>query len=255
MMVTDIIKPLVLYSDDWIGEQYENLEDAIEEYNNKKSRFLYYPWGVFVTAYSRRNLFSGILEFGRDYIYADTDSIKCYNIQNHMEYIKRYNAWITKCINNVLDSYDIDCESSRPKNIKGEEKQIGVWDWETEKEYYTDFKTLGAKRYIYKQGGNIHITIAGVSKKMGRDFIKKQKEPFEFFSDDMCIDSDYSGKLTHTYIDDERKGNLVDYQGNTMPYYEKSAVHLEKSSYKMSLMDAFEDFCKKKKKGVQIILG
>lgn len=245
MMVTDIVKELVIYEkDDWLGCEYPDLKESIEKYNRKKSRVLFYPWGVFVTSYARRNLMSGILEFGKDYIYSDTDSIKCLNIDKHMDYIRNYNKWITDCIDNVLESYGLDPEQSRPKNKKGEIKQIGIWDWETEHEPYTKFKTLGAKRYMYEQSDGLHITIAGVSKKMGRDFIASQSDPFKFFDDDMFISKEYSGKLTHTYIDDERQGTMYDYNGKPMPYYEKSAVHLERSGYKMSLSEDFKDFCR-----------
>lgn len=255
MMVTDIVKPLIRYEDDWIGEEYQDLDESLTKYNDNRQRFLYYPWGVYVTAYARRNLFSGILEFGKDYIYSDTDSIKCFNIGDHMDYIKRYNQWVTDQIDHVLIHYGIDPEESRPANSEGHVKQIGIWDWETESDPYTEFKTLGAKRYMYRQSDGIHITIAGVSKRMGRDFIASQNDPFNFFGDDMTIPAEYSGKLTHTYIDDERSGMAYDYKGQKFKYFEKSAVHLEKTAYKMSLMDDFEDFCKKKKKGVEILLG
>lgn len=256
MMVTDIIKPLVLYTDDWIGEKEKPLAEALDEYNNNKRRFLYYPWGVFVTSYARRNLYSGILEFGKDYIYSDTDSIKCFNIQDHMDYINRYNRWITVQIDKVLISYGINPDESRPKNKKGEVKQIGVWDWETKDcNGYEEFKTLGSKRYMYKINGEIHITISGVSKKMGRDFIAKQENPFAFFSDDMTIDSEYSGKLTHTYIDEERRGEAEDYTGKKFKYYEKSAVHLEKTSYNMTLLQQFSDFINRKKRGIELYYG
>lgn len=244
-MVTDIVKSMIIYkNDDWCGDEYPDLKEAIEKYNRKKSRVLFYPWGVFVTSYARRNLYSGILEFGSDYIYSDTDSIKCINVEKHLLYIKKYNEWVTGCIDNVLDSYGIDREKSRPKNKKGDVKQIGIWDWETEKDPYTRFKTLGAKRYMYEQNGKIHITIAGVSKTMGRDFISSQKDPFLFFSDGMEIDRKHSGKLTHTYLDDEMQGTLYDYTGRAMHYYERSAVHLEQSAYKMGLADEFKDFLK-----------
>ena len=50
-------------------------EETIEKYNNKKNRFLFYPWGIFVTSIARHNLWMAIIEFGDDYIYSDTDSI------------------------------------------------------------------------------------------------------------------------------------------------------------------------------------
>lgn len=220
-----------------------DIKDAILKYNASETRFLYYPWGVFVTSYARRNLYSGILEFGDDYIYSDTDSIKCLNADKHIDYIKKYNDYVVSAIDSVLNCYGIDPEEARPKNKKGSIKQIGVWDWETEKEPYTEFKTLGAKRYMYRQSGDIHITIAGVSKKLGRDFIAGQKNPFEFFDNGMVIDREHSGKLTHTYLDYEQKGTLTDYQGNTMEYHELSSVHLEQSAYIMSILEQFKNYC------------
>lgn len=254
MMVTDIVKALICCTEygEWVGEEYPDLDEAVTRYNEKQNRFLYYPWGVFVTSFSRRNLYSGILEFTKnnkcDYIYSDTDSIKCLNIQDHMEYINNYNLYITKQIDKVLKSYGLDPELARPKNKKGEAKQIGVWDWETKGNPYTDFKTLGAKRYMYRQNGEIHITIAGANKKMGRDFISRQKDPFGFFSNDMEIAANYSGKLTHTYLDEPQDGTLIDYQGNTMEYHEESSVHLEPASYSMNVLKEYEDYCKGVKK-------
>ena len=60
MTVTDIAKPEITYNDEW-GKELVNLPEVIDEYNNKKNRFLYYQWGVVVTALARQNLWSGIL--------------------------------------------------------------------------------------------------------------------------------------------------------------------------------------------------
>lgn len=252
MMVTSPLKELVPFdgeSGEWLDDEHSDDFDykewettEIEKYNDNKRRFLFYPWGVFVTAYARRSLYTGILEFGIDYIYSDTDSIKCLNMDKHRDYIKRYDSYIINEIDRCLEYYGIDPEESRPMNIKGQKKQIGVWDVETEGNPYTRFKTLGSKRYIYEQNGDLHITISGVSKKLGKSFIARQSDPFKFFSDGMEIDEDSSGKLTHTYLDYEQDGYLQDYKGNVMRYHELSSVHLEKSSYIMSIVEEFKDF-------------
>lgn len=203
-----------------------------------------------VTAYARQALYTGIMEFNNDYIYSDTDSIKCLNIKGHMWYIDNYNKTITRMIKSCLEHYGIDPARAEPKNIKGEKKPIGVWDWETKGNPYTKFKTLGAKRYIYEQSGELHITIAGVSKKMGKDAIAAKKDPFKYFTDEMEIDAEHSGKLTHTYLDYEQHGELTDYLGNKMHFDELSSVHLEKSGYVMSIADEFKEFLNKSRKEV-----
>ena len=51
-----------------------------------------------------------------------------------------------------------------------------------------------------------------------------------------------SGKLTHTYIDEYMTGYVTDYLGNTYGYCEFSAVHLEATSYVMSLTEDFKNY-------------
>ena len=70
-MVMDILRMLITYeNNDWVSEEGD-YQDQLDRYNENKShkRFTYYPWGLFVTAYARRNLWTGIVEFGDDYIY------------------------------------------------------------------------------------------------------------------------------------------------------------------------------------------
>lgn len=251
-MVTDIVKDLVEYEDDW-KINITDPNEAIVKYNESKNRFLYYPWGVFVTAYARRNLFMGIMEFGNDYIYSDTDSIKCLNADKHLDFINYYNTLITNKINTVLTNYNIDIKEACPKNQKGVEKPIGVWDWETENEKYTIFKTLGAKRYMYTQSDGIHITIAGLGKKSGGKYISIQDNPYEFFNDEMSIPGDDTGKLLHTYIDNEVEGEFVDYLGNKCYYREKGGVHLEKNGYSLSISKQFKEYLSGRYDGCRVM--
>lgn len=252
MMVTSPLKDLIICDEcgEWHEPEILNPKDKeerekeeLQKYNDNKRRFLFYPWGVWITAYARQALYTGLMEFGKeDYLYSDTDSIKCLHIEKHLEYIRIYNDMITESIRQCLDYYGINPDKASPKNKKGEVKQLGLWDWETKDTPYTKFKTLGAKRYIYEQDGELHITIAGVSKKMGKDYLAANEDPFKTFSDEMEIDAEHSGKLTHSYLDYEQRGVMIDYLGNENEFYEKSSVHLEKSSYVMSIAQEFKDF-------------
>ena len=245
MTVTDIVRDEIIYSDEWDIEKAD-VESDIEHYNKSRNRFLFYPWGVWVTAYARRNLWNGIIAFGDDYIYSDTDSIKCLNIENHFDYINEYNNTVKRKLQVAANYHKIDFELFQPKTIKGIKKLIGVWDWETEKEKYTRFKTLGAKRYMIEQDGKINITVAGVNKKTAVPYLVKTygNKIFDAFTNDLTIPKEYTGKMTHTYIDERRTGTITDYLGNTNTYDEYSGVHLENAEYSLSLSQAYIDFLK-----------
>lgn len=245
MTVTDIVRDDIDYIDDW-ETSTANADEQIEKYNNSKNRFLFYPWGVYVTSYARRNLFSGIQECNSDYIYSDTDSVKILNKDNHKKYFDEYNSNVEKKLKTMCDYYKIPFDLCRPETQSGKIKLLGVWDFE---ETYKKFKTLGAKRYIYISSDGLHSTVAGVSKRglvqymtdmYGTDYDKI----FSHFNNGLCIPENYTGKLTHTYIDNEMRGDVIDYKGNKGTYYEKSGVHLSKTDYEMSLSRMFIDFLK-----------
>ena len=248
MCVTDPCRDENIYDNEWSYKK-ANIDEQIEKYNKDRNRTLYYAWGVWITAYARRNLFSGILEFKMDYIYSDTDSIKVINTNRHRNYIENYNKEIKNKISKCLKYYDLPLSLASPKTIKGKVKPLGVWEYEGK---YTRFKTLGAKRYMIEKDGKIQITIAGVNKKAGVEYLyykyKNNTNIFNNFSEDLTFPSVYidgdkeysgSGKLCHTYIDIEISGELVDYLGNKYSYYEESSIHMEPTEYTLSLAAEF----------------
>lgn len=250
MCVTDPCRDEIIYNDDMWSLQKADIETLLDRYNKNMNRVLYYPWGVWVTAYARRNLFTGILEFKDDYIYSDTDSLKVVNIEAHREYIERYNKEVTEKIEKCLKHYDIPFEMATPKTIKGVPKPMGVWDYEGK---YSRFKTLGAKRYMTEQNGEVSITIAGVNKSAGIKYLKhtygNNKNIFNAFTEDLHFPSSYdcngveengSGKLCHTYIDTYMEGEIIDYMGTKWIYNEQSGVHMENTEYTLSLDNEFK---------------
>lgn len=212
------------------------LSECIEKYNNDKSRFLFYPWAVYITAYARRNLFYGISECKDDYIYADTDSIKILNKDNHKDFIERYNKWITQKLEMACNYHHIDVERIRPKTIKDEPKPLGVWD---DDGFYDKFKTLGAKRYLIESKGKLKATVAGVSKFKLAEYLTQQDDAFEFFQDGMVVPEEYSGKLTCAYFDNKIKGKMADYQGNIYEYEEDSGIYMGTSEYNLGISELY----------------
>lgn len=244
MIVTDIVRDILDYDtvkSEYLKPKKPDLEEAIEKYNTSKKRFLFYPWGVWVTAYARRNLFSGILACGNDYIYSDTDSIKIFNPEAHMDYINSYNEKLLSRINSIADYLGIDKSEYSPKNKKGVEKPIGIWEYEG---MYKRFKTLGAKRYLVeKQDGEFVLTVAGVNKKTACEYlVKEYGDPFKGFTHDLVVPSEYSGRLTLTYVDHECSGYENDYLGKTQSFHEESYIHMEPSDYNLTMSSEYRGF-------------
>lgn len=243
MTVTDIAKPEITYNSEW-GKELVDLPKVIDEYNNNKYRFLYYPWGVVVTALARQNLWTGILELKQDYVYSDTDSVKFVNADKHKEYFERYNQDITSKLKTMCKIKGFNYSDLAPKTVKGISKPLGVWD---DDGFYTYFKTLGAKRYVLVENGKFKTTIAGLGKKAGADYLLKisNNDPLQAiknFKIGLFVPAGETGKNTHTYIDEEFIGNVTDYQGVTRETDSLSSVHLEPTSFRMTISKTFAEF-------------
>ena len=216
MCVTDICKDeeTCTFEKGWLKiPADENV--AIEKYNNDKNRFLSYAWGVFITAYARRNLFTGIMSMGKDYVYCDTDSIKFLNMDAHKEYIEGYNRNIIRKCTECLEYWDLDPAMLSPKNKKGEVKQIGIWDYEGRYDY---FKTLGCKRYLTFKDGEFDLTCAGLPTKPGLNALLAEgtdvQGVFSRFNQEFKVMAPDSGKLGHAYRDTSFEYSGIDKDGN-----------------------------------------
>lgn len=250
MSVTDIVRDEVQFDNESV-EPFQstkpNLQTAIENYNIGSNRFLFYPWGVWVCAYARRNLFTGIKECGDDYIYADTDSVKLLHPEKHQKYFKAYNENILNKIKLVSEYYGFSQQDFSPKTKEGVVKTIGVWDDDGR---YDEFKTLGAKRYLVRKKNKYILTVAGLNKRNAMDWMvqeakRKKCSPFDLFTDELCVPATHSGRLVHTYVDEPCDGIVVDYTGKKGEYHEKTYIHMEASDYDLTMSDMFEAFLDK----------
>jgi len=250
MCVTDIVKDNNVYSESWEVEKID-IPEKIIEYNDSKNRFLFYAWGIYVTAYARRNLWTGILSMGEDYIYSDTDSIKTLNYDKHTKYVEWYNTNIINKLTDMCNHYKIDPNRLTPKTIEGVDKPLGVWEFEG---LYSKFKTLGAKRYLVLENGEYQLTVAGLSKKNGMNHMINICEGdsvkiFNMFNDDLYIPSNKTGKMTHTYLDNEVVFEIEDYQGKSSMIQSLSSIHLEACDFTLSISKQYQDFLSKLTQG------
>lgn len=258
MIVTDPVRDEIVYSDDEFHSTKADISEAIERYNKNIRRFLFYPWGVWVTAYARANLMSSIVAMGEDYIYSDTDSNKCLNPGNHEDYFITYNSQVKDKIIRSSQHFHIPIERYMPKTIKGKEQIIGTW---ADEGIYSSFKTLGAKRYLVSkhhvekpfddneltvelEWEEFELTVAGVSKRKAMAFLKGTGKPFEAFTTGLVVPEEYSGRLLSTYIDEETEGDIVDYTGRPYHFHELSSIHMEPTDYSLDRAEEFTDYLK-----------
>ena len=280
MCVTDIVRDdAIYYNDSWNSLEADAFSQ-LKSYNQAFNRFLFYPWGVWVTAHARHNLWDAIFEFGDDYIYADTDSIKGTNFSNHLRFFEHYNNKVRAKLFLMCDFYNIPKSRVMPMNKKGEKKLIGVFEREDD---YAKFRTIGAKRYLYEYtDGKLGLTVSGVNKNYalpyllhhfcGLDYdmcklaystdprdkdaskeaMKKiielhrggvSYDPiFENFDDSLEIPSGFSGKNIHTYVDKSFSCMVTDYLGNKQLCSELSYTHMEPTSYFFSMAKEYIDY-------------
>lgn len=159
-------------------------EDLIERYHERG--FLPYQVGVYVTAYARQKLETGLKMIRNDdFVYADTDSIKVtgnydrqFNRLNRLFLDKRYSA----------------------KDRNGKTYYCGIFEKDA---HYKRFVTLGAKKYAYEDDeGKLHVTVSGVSKKYGAEELGKLEnfQPGFIFRKSAGSEAVYNDEIQMKYM-------------------------------------------------------
>ena len=244
MCVTDICKDeeKCTFEDGWKTDKAD-VDKKINDYNKDHNRFLSYAWGVFITAYARRNLFTGIMSMGKDYVYCDTDSIKFLNMEKHKAYIEDYNRNIIRKCTECLNSHGLDPAMLAPKNQKGVEKPIGIWDYEGRYDY---FKTLGCKRYLTYKDGEFDLTCAGLPTKAGLDALLADgtdiQQVFSKFNQEFDVPVGNADKLGHDYVDKSFEYSGVDKDGNYDRITYRSCCVLFDISFKVNFAEMYQLF-------------
>ena len=184
---------------EYLTDETASEAEQYAKYLKNRSNILLYQWGTWVTSYAFRNLF----ELGEcvtgTWLYSDTDSI--YATAWDQEKVRAYNE---KCIEKLKANGYGGVEHN------GRMYFLGCAETDGDKDLYTEFVTLGAKRYAgrNKADGELHITVAGVPKKGAACL----NDDIRNFKKGLIFGGDATGKLMHAYI--YKDSIEIDEEGN-----------------------------------------
>ena len=128
-------------------EMPEKAEDALG------SAAFPYQWGVYITAYARQALQEAIDAAGDQMVYCDTDSVKVIGDLDLSEINQRREQKAKK-------------EKAFAVDRKGIPHYMGVFEYEGT---YDQFITQGAKRYAFIKGGEMGVTVSGITKQINEE--------------------------------------------------------------------------------------
>jgi len=171
MMVEKIVRVPFKFVNDFEKGDKDYLKQVVA-YNEKRNRFLYYPWGVWVTAHARFRLYDAIWNIGDDWRYCDTDCVKF--VGDHQDYFERVNADAIKSLADLalrlgMTMDEVVPEASEYSKTPHKKMYLGVWEHEYDALH---FKTLGAKRYLVEyKPGDFGLTVAGTNKKKTLEYL------------------------------------------------------------------------------------
>lgn len=232
MMAQDVVKIAILFSDEYeklYAEDETDDKEANFEKNNSK-RFLSYAWGVWCTALARHALHAAIwiVEDAPDayFLYCDTDSVK---------YIGDVD--LTPFNRKALSDSKKNKAFATDKH--GVTHYMGVYEQEQD---MLRFKTLGAKKYAYetvnkkRRKKELHLTLAGVSKKDGATYLAEHGG-LESFCDGFTFPENGGGGNEAVYND--RTNTTINIDGHTLAVSRN--VCIKESTYTLGLTPEYSE--------------
>ncbi len=235
MMVTKNITDTIEFEEDRWEKELLNENSFYTKIASEKKKlsktFGAFQFGVWVTAYARRNLWQGILALDYNVVYCDTDSIKYIDCDSN--FFNEYNEKIAERENERADMLGIPREKFCPKDRNGVSHRLGIFDDDGQ---YQKFKTLGAKKYCYVDNDNkLHMTVSGVRKNA-----VSQLHNIEEFKDGTVFDVEHAQKLLMTYIDDMTP--IVWNKGHYDEFYSKYqyGICAQPTTYSLGITDDYE---------------
>ena len=209
----------------------QDIEDRLKELKRwgDKRYFLNFDWGVWVCAYARKMLLDFVYEHDKNVMYCDTDSA----FLNTSFDLEDYNLKQSERLEKVCKLRGIDYQKTCPKNKNGKQSFLGRF---TVEEKFTEFKTLGAKRYCerWASDGKLHMTVAGINK----EAVSCLHDDIRNFKDGVVFDKDEKdvSKLLHTYVE-----NMPDI---TFPdgyvSHQRRGVNLRPNGYRLTVDPSYD---------------
>lgn len=152
------------YKPPLIGEnwrtQTKSAAEQLEAYYKNRNNFNRYQFGIYTTSLARYELYEYIKTIGyENVIYCDTDSIFYHSSHAIEKRIEELNE--KKHLQAIENKAFVTMENG---------KQIFYDVFEDEKEEIYQFRFLHSKCYAYKENGELHCTIAGVTQR-SRDYL------------------------------------------------------------------------------------
>lgn len=219
LCVQNPIQTTIEYIDDnWILKD-EDPEELLLKHNKKA--FTVYAHGVWCSALARLELEKAIKHVGYNFVYCDTDSVKF--IDDGTISFDKYNK---------SRKYDSIKNGGYATDPKGKTHYLGLYEHDSQARR---FITMGAKKYAYEdESGELHITVAGVSKSVGaqeladRGGLEAFKEGFTF----------YKAGGTESVYNDITEPFTVDIDGH--PLKITSNVLIRDSQYTLGLTGEYK---------------
>ena len=136
----------------------------------------------------------------------------------------------------ACEYHEIPFEKTRPKSQDGTPRPLGYFVREDD---WTEFKTLGAKRYVYrsKVDGKLHLTVSGINK----EAVSCLNDDIENFNEDTVFDKDDDNvnKNYITYITNQKEVVWNKGQDDEFLSTYKSGINMRPTGYSMSIADEY----------------
>lgn len=230
---TDITEAYTVHRPEDDKEHEKEQRKEYDKWLKKRSSILNYAWGCWVTSYAFRNVHTlnkclkdenPDADFYDDdftlLLYNDTDSAYAHGWDE--EKIKAYNDNCLKLLqDNGYDAITIDDQVFI----------LGIAEHEPLKDDYSEFKTMGAKRYAGRKmkDNKLHITVAGVPKQKGAECLN---DDLYNFYEGFIFKGKETGKKQHVYFSSDI---YIDEEGNETA----DSLDLVEGDYKLSCTERY----------------